>query len=612
MIRGEISQFGTGTWKLTKSIKTIRVIRVLLCLTVSFAATCAGAGDNKEPPNVIVILTDDQGWGDLSMNGNLNLSTPNIDRMARDGASFDRFFVCPVCSPTRAEFLTGRYHPRSGVYSTSAGGERINLDEMTIAETFKQAGYATAAFGKWHNGMQHPYHPNARGFDEFYGFCSGHWGHYFSPMLEHNGQLVQGNGFVVDDFTNRAMAFIEEHKEQPFFCYLPLNTPHSPMQVPDRWWNRFRDKELAMHNRDPAKEDLLHLRAALAMCENIDWNVGRLLEKLTSLGLDESTIVVYFTDNGPNGVRWNGDMKGRKGSTDEGGVRSPLLIRWTGAIPSGHRVSKIGAAIDLLPTLVDLTGVKVANLKALDGISLAKPILGQPTPPSDRIVFSHWKGKTSARTQRFRYDHRGALFEIRSDPGQRNNVAPKFPQATAKLRAAVEAWKRDVRASEQNTKRVFPIGHPDFPHTQLPARDGIAHGGIQRSNRFPNCSFYRNWKRTDDKVTWDVEIGATGTYDVELYYTCAAPNLGSTIELSLGASHTAAKIVDANNPPLVGADEDRSPRTESYVKDFRPMSLGAIQLRKGQKGKLTLQATDIAGTEAMEFRLLMFHRRTTK
>ncbi|NQT38388.1 MAG: sulfatase-like hydrolase/transferase, partial [Planctomycetes bacterium] len=255
--------------------------------------------DLARGPNIVVILSDDQGWGDLSLNGNTNLSTPNVDSLARDGASFDRFYVCPVCSPTRAEFLTARYHPRGGVYSTSAGGERLDLDERTIGQVFKAAGYATAAFGKWHNGMQYPYHPNGRGFDEYYGFCSGHWGDYFSPPLEHNGRIVRGNGFVIDDFTDRAMAFIEKNKDRPFFAYLPLNTPHSPMQVPQRWWDKFKDKDLSMHNRDPQRENIGHVRAALAMCENIDFNVGRILKKLDDLQLADDTIVIYFCDNGP-------------------------------------------------------------------------------------------------------------------------------------------------------------------------------------------------------------------------------------------------------------------------------------------------------------------------
>ena len=190
-------------------------------LSFVFTLLAAGATAADRRPNVVVILTDDQGWGDLSVHENVNLDTPNIDSLAVDGALFEHFYVCPVCSPTRAEFLTGRYHVRGGVYSTSTGGERLDLDEMTIAQTFKAAGYATAAFGKWHNGMQWPYNPRARGFDEYYGFCSGHWGNYFEPSLEHNGKLVRGKGFIIDDFTTHALQFIEQNKDQPFFCYLP-------------------------------------------------------------------------------------------------------------------------------------------------------------------------------------------------------------------------------------------------------------------------------------------------------------------------------------------------------------------------------------------------------
>ena len=316
-----------------KSLKRFRLLFFLVLISTIQAKT----------PNIVVILTDDQGWGDLSLNGNKDLSTPNIDSLAHDGARFDRFFVCPVCSPTRAEFLTGRYHVRGGVYSTSTGGERLDLDELTIADTFKSAGYATGAFGKWHNGMQYPYHPNGRGFDEFYGFCSGHWGDYFSPPLEHNGQIVKGEGFCINDFTNKAITFIDNSIKEgkPFFAYVPYNTPHSPMQVPDKWWDKFKDKEIKLHNRDPRRENMPHLRCALAMCENIDWNVGRILKKIEDLGITNDTIVVFFHDNGPNGVRWNGGMKGRKGSTDEGGVRSPLLIRWPGHIPKGKFIKFI-------------------------------------------------------------------------------------------------------------------------------------------------------------------------------------------------------------------------------------------------------------------------------
>jgi arylsulfatase A-like enzyme len=286
-------------WRFNASL-----LAIIFCVVLVGGSVVAPAAVRK--PNVIVILSDDQGWGDLSLNGNTNLSTPHIDALARDGVQFDRFYVCPVCSPTRAEFLTGRYHPRSGVYSTSTGGERMNLDEVTIADTFKSAGYATAVFGKWHNGQQYPYHPNGRGFDEFYGFCSGHWADYFSPPLDHNGEIVEGHGYMEDDFTDHALAFIEQNRDKPFFAYLAFNAPHSPMQVPDEYWSRFKDKELKLRGTGANPENVDHTRAALAMCENLDWNVGRLLAQLDKLGIADNTIVLYFCDNGPNGARWNG------------------------------------------------------------------------------------------------------------------------------------------------------------------------------------------------------------------------------------------------------------------------------------------------------------------
>ena len=220
-------------------------ISLLLSRTMRAADQQPGQASPARP-NIVIVLADDQGWGDLSVNGNTNISTPVIDGLAKSGAILDRFFVCPVCSPTRAEFLTGRYHPRGGVHNVTTGGERLNLDERTIADCFKAAGYATAAFGKWHNGTQWPYHPNARGFDEYYGFTSGHWGTYFSPMLDHNGQWVRGNGFIIDDLTDHATAWIEQHKDHPFFCYVPFNTPHSPMQVPDRYWDKFANAEIKL------------------------------------------------------------------------------------------------------------------------------------------------------------------------------------------------------------------------------------------------------------------------------------------------------------------------------------------------------------------------------
>ena len=584
----------------------------LLIVILFFSLTCCETNEVKKKkanqPNVILILTDDQGFGDLSITGNTNLSTPNIDAIAQNGAMFDRFYVSPVCSPTRAEILTGRYHVRGGVYSTSAGGERLDLDETTVAQLFQNAGYKTAAYGKWHNGMQYPYHPNARGFDEYYGFCSGHWGNYFSPHLEHNGRIVKGNGFVIDDFTEHAMHFIEENQDSPFFVYLPYNTPHSPMQVPDRFWNKFKDMNLKMMNRDKDKENILHTKAALAMCENIDWNVGRIMDKLKMLNLEENTIILYLSDNGPNGWRWNDGMKGRKGSTDEGGVRSPLLVQWKGKIPEGKKVIQIASAIDLLPTLCDLTNIPSETAKVVDGRSL-KPLLLEKDPEwPDRLIINHWRDRTSIRNQQYRLDFENKLFDMVSDPGQYNDISSEMSEIHDQLVLAKVAWEKEVLSELPLVdERTFPLGHSEFKYTQVPARDGKAHGNIQRSNRYPNCSFFTHWVDIEDKITWDVEVVEDGNFKVTIYYTCPEKDVGSNFSITLNDSKLTGQIIEAHDPPLTGMDEDRDKRIESYVKDFKPLDLGVISLKKGI-GTLTLQALDIPGSQVMDFRLLMFER----
>jgi len=579
-------------------------------VVVVVVTACSGlllepvAAANRRP-SVLVILSDDQGWGDLSVHGNVNLDTPHLDSLARDGALFDRFYVCPVCSPTRAEFFTGRYHPRGGVYSTSTGGERLDLDERTIGDTFQSAGYATGAFGKWHNGMQYPYHPNARGFEEFYGFCSGHWGNYFSPVLDQNGQLVRGNGFLIDDLTDHALQFIEQNKDASFFCYVPFNTPHSPMQVPDRFFEKFAAADLTMRHRDPTKQDVPKTRAAMAMCENIDWNVGRMLEKLDELNLAESTIVVYFSDNGPNGWRWNGDMKGRKGSTDEGGVRVPCLVRWPGHVQPGTRISEISAAIDLLPTLADLAEISLVGEKPLDGVSLKSLLLETAEEFPERMIFSHWRGRVSARTGRYRFDHSGKLYDMHEDPGQRRDVSAMHKEVADRMSQAVARWKRELLPGLTDDDRPFPVGYREFPTTQLPARDGVPHGNVKRSARAPNCSFFTNWTSTEDRITWDIEVAANADYEAVIYYTCAEDDIGSTIELNFNGSRLQGEVTKAHDPPLRGAEHDRTPRGgESYVKDFQVLRIGTLRMEKG-RGQLTLRATEIPGNQVMDVRSLM-------
>lgn len=603
---------------------------VLVCVVFAWLqvhVSMAFASETR--PNVIVILTDDQGWGDLSLHGNRNLETPTLDGLAKAGARFDRFFVCPVCSPTRAEFLTGRYAARGGVYSTSAGGERFDSDLVTIADDFKTAGYRTAAFGKWHNGSQYPYHPCGRGFDTFYGFCSGHWGNYFSPMLESNGRVVAGNGFLPNELTGRAMDVIVEHAEtenaDPFFLYLAYNTPHSPMQVPDRFYKKFDGLELLDRGTDAKRENVAHTRAALAMCENVDWNVGRLLEKLDEHELADDTIVVFFCDNGPNGHRFNGAMRGTKGSTDEGGVRSPLFIRWPGKIQPDLKVDSIAGAIDLRSTLGELAGVSRAAKMFVEGVSWADVLLGKEQDPriaeaiGKRKLFSYWDGRLSVRNQDFRLDEKGRLYDMVADPGQLNAINDQHPEVAAELKLAADQWLQSVKPVDRNNvvKRPFPVGHKDFAITQLPARDAkvIRRAGgepdLQRSNRYPNDSYFRNWSSTDDALVWPIEILDSGNFAATIYYACDDGDQGCELALvaadSIGGAALKFKIENGHEVSEKGAEHDRVPRQESYVKDFKAVNVGRIQLQQGV-GQLQLNAEKIVGKKAIEFRLLVLER----
>ncbi|MEY4485146.1 MAG: hypothetical protein RL693_2598 [Verrucomicrobiota bacterium] len=587
-------------------------MKLLPFFALLFSISLASAAPGK--PNIVVILSDDQGWGDLSVNGNTDLSTPNIDSLGRDGAILDRFYVCPVCAPTRAEFFTGRYFARTGVHGVSNGQERLNLDEITIAQAFKDAGYATGAFGKWHNGSQFPYHPNARGFEEYYGFTSGHWGSYFNAEIDHNGRIERGKGFMADDLTDHAMAFIEQHKESPFFCYIPYNTPHSPMQVPDKFYEKFAKAEIKQRSSEPDKEELDHTRAALAMCENLDWNVGRVLEKLKQLNLADNTIVIYFSDNGPNAWRWNGGMKGKKGTVDEGGVRSPFLIRWPGKIPAGKRIPEIAGAIDLFPTLCELTGVPVPATKPMDGRSLKPLLLGEREtewPKREFISFqSGGKNKQiSVRCQDFRLDPTGALFDMNADPGQKQNVAAQHPDELKRLSDISQKFGAEVAPVLDSAKdRAYSVGYA--PLTYLPARDGEPHGTVKRSGRAPNCSYFTHWTSTDDTVTWDIEVGEAGAYEAILYYTCAPANVGTEMELRFAGKSLRTTLTEAHDPPAYGKEQDRAERdSESYVKDFKPLSMGIIELAK-TRGLLTLQAPKIIGGTAAEIRYVMLVKKS--
>ncbi len=571
-------------------------------------------------PNVVVFLADDAGWGDYSHSGNRMVRTPRIDSLAQHGVSLDRFFVCPLCAPTRAEFLTGRYYPRTGVYGVSVGEERLNEDERTIADAFKAAGYATGCFGKWHNGSQWPFHPVARGFDEYFGHTAGHWGEYFdAPLEDSRGRWVRTRGYIVDVCTDRAIDFIERNRNRPFLCYIPFTTPHSPWAVPEEYWRRFRDRPIDQRATRPEEEDQDQTRCALAMMENQDANVGRVLDLLKRLDLEQSTIVVYFSDNGPNTWRFNGGMKGKKGGVDEGSVRSVCFWRWPGRLPAGRTVPEIAGAIDLFPTLASLAGVSLPQAKPLDGLDLSPLLFGREGRWPARFIFSTWNQKISVRSQTHRLDPEGRLFDLAADPGQTRSISPRQPELAAELKQAAEQWRQDVLAARTATTvppvkgveqlvgidpRPIGVGYREFPITILPARDGQPLGGVKRSSSAPNSSYFVQWTDTDGRMVWLVDVRTPGRYRVSMDYTCAQADVGATIELSLGDARVRARIAEAWDPPLYdNQDTIARPAAESRMKEFRTMELGEVTLSPGA-GLLTLRAIDVPGKSVADVRRL--------
>jgi hypothetical protein len=371
------------------------------------------------------------------------------------------------------------------------------------------------------------------------------------------------------------------------------------MMVPDRFYAKFDGKDPLMRHRDVDKEDVMMTRAALALCENIDWNVGRILKKLDDLKLREHTIVVYFSDNGPNSYRWNGGMKGRKGSIDEGGLRSPFFIRWPGRIQAGATITQITGAIDLLPTLTELAGIAVERVKPLDGRSLRSLLLQEDSEWKPRSLFAIKKDQVSVRTQKFRLDAKGQLFDIEADRGQRTDVAGRHPELAARLRDEAKRHREGMQAHfEANADRPFTVGYGSS--TTLPARDGIEHGTIKRSSKAPNNSFFTHWTRQDDSITWDIIVGRSGDYEAIVYYTCAKGDEGATIRLSMeGADSVSTKVVEVFDPPLYDKSKERVAKSHYFVKDFKSLRLGTLCLEKG-RGTLKLDSLDIKGKQVID------------
>ena len=576
---------------------------IFLSILIQFFISCK----NDINPNILIILTDDQGWGDLSINGNTNLKTPNIDNIALNGASFERFYVSPVCSPTRAELLSGKFFVRSGVNGVTRGYERMNTDVKLISDFFKGKKYKTGAFGKWHNGSQPPYHPNNRGFDEFYGFTSGHWGNYFDPILEKNGKIIKTEGYINDVITNEAISFIKK-SNKPFLSFISYNTPHSPMQVPDKYSD---GKEILLRGRYSKRENIEKTKAAMGMIENIDENIGNVVRLLKEKGVYENTIIIFFSDNGPNGNRWNNDLKDRKGSTNEGGVRVPFFIQWPKNIKKGLKIKQISSVLDVFPTLLELTGNE--SLNDLDGISLKRYLDSPLLLDDERTIFSYWNNRISARNNNYILDHENNLYDLVKDFSQYNPIEKDNNPHYQKLLNDKNEWLNKVVKpnKEQLKRRPFTINYNTANYTHLPARDAEINGDLKRSSIHANCSFIENWVNTNDYIFWEIDVLEDGINNIELYYTLEKESVGTEIALEFENQIIKKTIDEFHDPNLVGFEEDKIKRIESYTKDFKKIKIGKMSFKKGLS-RLKLKTTKKVGKKSIDFRLLILKNENEK
>ena len=573
--------------------------RVRLPLAVAGAAllVACGAGGPREvpdapPPSVLLVIADDMGYGDLGHTGNPWIRTPHLDALAGAGAEATAFYVQPVCSPTRAELLTGRYAPAAGVTGVQAGEERLDTAAVTLPEVLAQAGYRNGLFGKWHNGAQAPNHPRSRGFERFFGYTEGHWATYFdAPLLERGDTLTQGRGYLPDELTTAAIDFLAETRDAPSFTMVSLPTPHSPMHVPDAYFDPYAARALTPAERDPDNransplvEDLDFTRAALAMVENIDDNVGRLLRALDSLGIAEETVVIFLSDNGPNSNRYNAGLRGQKGSVDEGGTRSPLFVRHAGRIHAGTLIAEPLSVRDLLPTLVDYLGLDARVPEGVVGRSFAARLLGDTAALPPAPLARQWQRSVALREGRWLLDQDDRLYDVVADEGQTRDLAEEHADVHARLLAERDAYRREVGPAAARAPRPYPVGHPSLPYTQLSAGEATATVGVPRSNRYPNSSYFLDWRNRGTAIRWPIEVIWGGDYRVTVYAGVPAGAVGGTLSLKqqgAGTSTPPLALSEAFDPPALGAPHDRVPRGESEMKAFRPYDLGTVALAPG-------------------------------
>ena len=522
--------------------------------TLSIFPGCAGMGQTTgaqgKRPNVVLVITDDQGYGDLGCHGNPVIQTPNLDQLHKQSIRLTDFHVDPTCSPTRSALMTGHYSTRTGVWHTIMGRSLLGKDEVTMADVFSAGGYRTGIFGKWHLGDNYPFRPQDRGFGEVLVHSGGgvgqgidYWGNdYFDDTYRHNGKWKKFKGYCTDVWFDNALKFIEANKDRPFFCYLTTNAPHSPYNVADKYAEPYRNKDIPNPN-------------FYGMITNIDENMGRLSKKLKALGLEKDTILIFMTDNGTaagfrRGKGFNAGMRGTKGSEYDGGHRVPFFIRWPGGgLTGGRDIDRLTAHIDVLPTLIELCGLKKPRGVKFDGASLAGLLKGKAKRRPDRTLLVHsqriehpekWR-KSAVMTERWRLVNGKELHDIKADPGQKNNIANEHPKVVEKLRKAYEEWWADLSEQFDKYCRLI-IGSDEENPCRLMSHDW--HG--------PNPVWSQRAVRAGSKANgfWAVEVARADKYEFELRRWAAEVDKPITAAIAKGkaiaATEARLKIADVD------------------------------------------------------------------
>lgn len=512
----------------------------IFVLTYSCLLLCSvkGFAQEKPHPNVILIMTDDQGYGDLGITGNPHVQTPVIDKFAAESVRFNNFYVSPVCAPTRSSLLTGRYSLRTGIRDTYNGGAIMASSEVTIAEILKQGGYKTGVFGKWHLGDNYPSRPNDQGFDESLIHLSGGMGQvgdittyfkgdrsYFDPVLWHNNKKEPYNGYCSDIFADEAIAFVEKNKDSPFFCYLSFNAPHTPLQVPEKYYQKYKDIDPASNFEDDSRpfskmteKDKEDARKVYAMVSNIDYNLGKLFKKLDDLNIADNTLLIFMTDNGPQQTRYVGGMRGRKGTVYQGGVRVPFYIRYPSSFKKDIDIETMTSHIDVLPTIAQVCNVDLPKERTIDGKSLLPLIMDKEVDWGNRPLFFYWTrrypepyfnmalqkgnyklvGKTnySATIEDFE------LFNLSKDPYEQNNIVLENKSLAKDLKVELDGIYSELITSENliDQPRII-IGSEEENPIILNRNDAGGQRGI-----WDQEEIYGKWRVSMEQGHYNIKI----------------------------------------------------------------------------------------------------------